>query len=86
MHAGDKEYAAVSACPGIVCYDAELEAIVRLGLEAIISAAAQDANNISNWKAGSMVGRNLSNKVRQGSDCSEQGECYSQCEVLWKCC
>ena len=39
---------------------------------------SQDANNINNWKAGSMVGRSLSSRVRQGSDCSEEGESYSQ--------
>lgn len=37
----------------------------------------QDANHIYNWKAGSLFGR--SNR-RQGSECSEEGESYSQCE------
>ena len=40
----------------------------------------QDANNIYNWKAGSLFGRSLSSNRRQGSECSEEGESYSQCE------
>ena len=40
----------------------------------------QDANNIYNWKAGSLFGRSLSSSRRQGSECSEEGESYSQCE------
>lgn len=39
----------------------------------------QDANNIYNWKAGSLFGRSLSSSRRQGSECSEEGESYSQC-------
>lgn len=39
----------------------------------------QDANNIYNWKAGSLFGRSLGSNVRQGSECSEEGESYSQC-------
>ena len=42
----------------------------------------QDANNIYNWKAGSMFGRSLSSSRRQGSECSEEGESYSQCEQI----
>ena len=42
----------------------------------------QDANNIYNWKAGSLFGRSLSSNVRQGSECSEEGESYSQCKQL----
>ncbi len=42
----------------------------------------QDANNIYNWKAGSLFGRSLSSNVRQGSECSEEGESYSQCKEL----
>lgn len=40
----------------------------------------QDANNIYNWKAGSLFGRSLSSSRRQGSECSEEGESYSKCE------
>lgn len=40
----------------------------------------QDANNIYNWKAGSLFGRSLSSSRRQGSLCSEEGESYSKCE------
>ena len=40
----------------------------------------QDANNIYNWKAGSLFGRSLSSNRRQGSECSQEGESYSQCE------
>ena len=40
----------------------------------------QDANNIYNWKAGTLFGRSLSSNGRQGSECSEEGESYSQCE------
>lgn len=40
----------------------------------------QDANNIYNWKAGSLFGRSLSSNRRQGSECSEEGESYSQCK------
>ncbi|KAL3137366.1 regulation of vesicle fusion [Trebouxia sp. C0010 RCD-2024] len=39
----------------------------------------QDANNIYNWKAGSLFGRSLSSSRRQGSLCSEEGESYSKC-------
>ncbi|KAA6417907.1 MAG: GTPase activator NB4S EVI5 [Trebouxia sp. A1-2] len=39
----------------------------------------QDANNVYNWKAGSLFGRSISSNVRQGSECSEEGESYSQC-------
>ena len=42
----------------------------------------QDANNIYNWKAGSLCGRSLSTSVRQGSGCSEEGQAYSQCGHL----
>ena len=42
----------------------------------------QDANNIYNWKAGSLLGRSLSSNVRQGSQCSEEGESYSQCKLF----
>ena len=42
----------------------------------------QDANNIYNWKAGSLFGRSLGSNVRQGSECSEEGESYSQCKQL----
>ena len=50
----------------------------------------QDANNIYNWKAGSLFGRSLSSHVRQGSECSEEGESYSQCKqrcmsASWLC-
>ncbi len=43
----------------------------------------QDANNIYNWKAGSLFGRSLGSNVRQGSECSEEGESYSQCKQLY---
>lgn len=47
----------------------------------------QDANNIYNWKAGSLFGRSLSSNRRQGSECSEEGESYSQCRFsLPACC
>lgn len=42
----------------------------------------QDANNVYNWKAGSLFGRSISSNVRQGSECSEEGESYSQCKQL----
>ena len=41
----------------------------------------QDANNIYIWKAGSLFGHSLSSNRRQGSECSEEGESYSQCEL-----
>ena len=46
----------------------------------------QDANNIYNWKAGSLFGRSLSSNRRQGSECSEEGESYSQCKPPCICC
>ena len=50
----------------------------------------QDANNVQsemvqdayNWKAGSLLRRSLSSNVRQGSQCSEEGESYSQCKLF----